>query len=73
MAHLNAAWNCPQQVCRARTGVRAFGRLGARDLAKMGQGLTIDGVVYEPIQAVIEPARAAKMYRPMRQPIIGCA
>ena len=35
--------------------VRAFGKLGPRDIQKMAQGLTIDGVVYEPIQAKIEP------------------
>ena len=35
--------------------VRAFGKLGRRDLEKMARGLTIDGTVYEPIEAKIEP------------------
>ena len=34
--------------------VRAFGRLGKRDLEKMARGLTVDGIVYEPIKAEIE-------------------
>ena len=35
--------------------VRAFGKIGPRDLVKMAQGLVVEGVVYEPIHAKIEP------------------
>ncbi len=35
--------------------VRAFGRLGPRELRLMAQGLTIEGQVYGPIEAKIEP------------------
>ena len=42
--------------------VRAFGRIGPRDLEKMARGLVVDGIVYEPIKAEIEP-------RPGKDPV----
>ena len=35
--------------------VRAFGRIGPRDIEKMAHGMVIDGMVYEPIHAKVEP------------------
>lgn len=35
--------------------VRAFGRIGPREFRKMAEGLIVNGVVYEPIQAKLEP------------------
>lgn len=35
--------------------VRAFGRIGPREIKKMAEGMSVDGVIYEPIQAKIEP------------------
>ena len=40
--------------------VRAFGRIGPREIAQMARGVAVEGMVYEPITVTIEPRPEGK-------------
>lgn len=52
----------PANAWTRRYRVRVYGRVDAKDLARMGDGLTVDGVRYGPIKAAIDHVQGANCW-----------
>ncbi len=59
---LARALELPERGWTRRYRVRAYGRVNARALEKLAEGITIDGVRYGPVKARIDRAEGANMW-----------